>query len=493
MSSNTAGSLFERGAAAHGIRDGQVKFLSANSPPLGARLFERDGELFRMIMPRHVPFFASLFDGGAIETLIDRGLVVETWRDDAASGQGELVIGHRRMRWVTYPHEWPAAALKDAALLQLDVNLALAERGAACVDAHPWNVLFAGSKPVFIDVGSFRPLNEIDPFMAIEEFKAYYLYPLEVMALGQRRIARSLLRDFVSGITRAEYDFLVARHEVPVAWRRRIANGVRGRVVSSAERIAPNVLGVARTWKQRLSASAPVVPPAKAWTDAMHRLRDQIEAITLDVAESTWVRYDETFVPFEAPDRWTKKQEQVAAILRELDPPSVLDIGSNRGWYAQYAARIGAAVVACDIDEGSLDLLYADMRRTGASVNPTFLNLRAPSPAEGWSGKTFPPASTRLQASCVLALAIVHHLVFWQLADFDVIANALCQFTTRDILVEFVDKTDRFVRDWWTPEYEWYTLDGFVAAMRARFETVDVLPPNEDGRHLLVCRRVTTR
>ena len=49
--------------------------------------------------------------------------------------------------------------LKEAALLTLDLCIRLAEKELTLQDAHPWNILFDGHHPVFIDLGSITPVR----------------------------------------------------------------------------------------------------------------------------------------------------------------------------------------------------------------------------------------------------------------------------------------------------------------------------------------------
>jgi hypothetical protein len=107
--------------------------------------------------------------------------------------------------------------------------------------------------------------------------------------------------------------------------------------------------------------------------------------------------------------------------------------------------------------------------------------------SHGWGGSRFPSAMTRLRAECVLALALAHHLVFWQFADFDVVVNALCQFTLRDLIVEFIPREDEYVAKWWTESYGWYTLENLLSLLGRRFARIAVVPSAPKPRVLVVC------
>jgi hypothetical protein len=99
------------------------------------------------------------------------------------------------------------------------------------------------------------------------------------------------------------------------------------------------------------------------------------------------------------------------------------------------------------------------------------------------------PANERLQADLVLALALVHHLVFSYRFEFQAIVAALAAFTRRALLVEFVPPDDEHVGRWRPETRPWYALAGFEAALRAEFARVDVFPSHPEPRVLLLCSR----
>ena len=72
--------------------------------------------------------------------------------------------------------------LRDAALLQLELNQRALRAKLALKDATPYNVQWRGSKPVFIDVGSFERLRPGEPWVGYRQFCMQFLYPLMLQA-----------------------------------------------------------------------------------------------------------------------------------------------------------------------------------------------------------------------------------------------------------------------------------------------------------------------
>ena len=73
------------------------------------------------------------------------------------------MLEHERVPVVSYPYEWSFAMLREAAALQLDVLRAALDEGMSLKDGTAYNVQFVGSRPTFIDVGSFEPASGPGP------------------------------------------------------------------------------------------------------------------------------------------------------------------------------------------------------------------------------------------------------------------------------------------------------------------------------------------
>ena len=105
----------------------------------------------------------KLFSG-----FVARGSLIETELVETREAAPELdgwaaLLRHERIPFVSYPYEWTFGMLKDAALLQLELLLAALDENLILKDGSPYNVQFRGTRPVFIDVGSFEQLREGEP------------------------------------------------------------------------------------------------------------------------------------------------------------------------------------------------------------------------------------------------------------------------------------------------------------------------------------------
>ena len=92
------------------------------------------------------------------------------------------VLRHQTIPVVSYPYEWCFSMLQDAALLQIDLLLAALDEGMTLKDATPFNIQWIGTRPVFIDIGSFTAAAPGEPWAGYRQFCEMFLYPLFLQA-----------------------------------------------------------------------------------------------------------------------------------------------------------------------------------------------------------------------------------------------------------------------------------------------------------------------
>ena len=420
---------------------------SSYADPSG-RVFVYEGRLYRGIPAERVAFCEMLFNRGVVADLVEKGFLPATKRSGPAVEGFAAVLEHERITFSSYPNEWSAEMLRDAALLTLDLLQELSVHGLTLKDAHGWNVLFRGPRPVFVDFGSIvESAGEGGWLPHVEqEFREYFLYPLLLMAVGQGRMARALLCEFDRGLRAEE---------------------CRAVVTAAGHAFPDETPGQSFTWH-----------------------RACIDAVRLQADSKGWSGYyDGEFPDLHPGPGWHPKHHAVHGLLQQFRPATVLDIGANRGWYAMLAATLGAQVAAFDNDETCVSYLYSDARKRQLPVTPLLMSLLNPTPRLGLGYGVTEPASERLRADLVLGLAVVHHMVFKMHLNFDQIAAGLAAYVGRTLVVEFVPSDDIHVSQWMTPRYQWYTLAGFKASLDKHFRVIRTVASHPSPRILLVCER----
>jgi len=425
-----------------------------------------------------------------------------------------MLLEHDRISFVTYPHEWSAAMFKEAALHHIMLFQLLQSHGLTIKDWHPHNILFAGTRPVFVDFTSIIPVADLpaqshlqsrwaagtigslfdEPSKAIYAmyrlmFEPYFGLPLLMMHQGRhsetrRRMYETTLNASESVITREEGfgGSRTARARYAFEERRlRLALVEKGPVKQRFFRTLWNIVSSRKAALERSAYSS--------YYD------DKNEAFSTTPEES-----------------WTNKQHGVYNALVRFTPRTLLDLGSNTGWFSILAARLGSSVVAVDLDEASIDKLFRDASRENLDILPLVANLTAPlpplyprayaeEPSRSLSGEDIPVVTSpesRLQCDMVLALAIVHHLALGQSLTFETIAGILARLATAHLCVEFVELNDSMIETdpgffpaWSSaPEsFEWYSRENFVAALKQHFSSVESVPSHPGTRSLLICTK----
>ena len=89
------------------------------------------------------------------------------------------ILEHRRIAFASYPQEWPAVLLHEAATLTLDFCEELLPEGLGLKDATPYNILFENSRPILVDCLSIEKRAPGDPiWLALGQFMRTFLNPL---------------------------------------------------------------------------------------------------------------------------------------------------------------------------------------------------------------------------------------------------------------------------------------------------------------------------
>jgi ribosomal protein L11 methylase PrmA len=417
--------------------------------------------VFRTVGGRAAADYEAFRDRGLLGDWIDRGCIVHTREVDrsAAPSDGPVpryVLEHAAIPFVSYPYEWPFAALKRAALFHLDLQLEALDRALQFSDASAYNVQFIGARPVFIDVLSLRPYRPGDLWLGHRQFCEQFLNPLLLRALlGVPHNA--WYRGSLEGIPTAELNRLlppgrklsvnVLSHvTLPARWQARVnARAARGRPVANTTRPLPE----------------------RSYRGLLHQLRDWIAHLDpADVAPSVWNRYDRTHT-YDA-QALERKRRAVGAFIARTTPALVWDLGCNTGEYAELAIESGARrVIGFDTDHPALDRAFDRAARRDLAFLPLVVDAANPSPDQGWYQQERQGLGARARADALLALAVAHHLAIGRNVPLDLLIGWVTSLAPRG-LVEFVQKDDPTIHQmlaWREDVFERYTDTDFVSAL----------------------------
>jgi SAM-dependent methyltransferase len=434
--------------------------------PAGSVEIRPDGA-YRSI---RAPFDAEILDFLALPLAIElvaQGRLVAS-EVVSPAGAETLVLRHPRISFQSYPWEWAPEMWLAAAELTLDLCSDLVQHGWLLKDATPLNVLFQGTRPIFVDVLSIKRMDPHQPiWLAYGQFVRTFLLPM----LAYSRLGWPLQASIMRRDGYEPEDVYTA-----LSWLGRVRQPALSAVT------LPSLLASSKKMRAGSLASRPVKDPDLARQILLKMFRGllaQMRTIIPAHRSSTWSDYAETATHYSDDDH-TRKRSFVTQALAAARPTSVLDVGCNTGVYSVLAAGAGAEVVSIDTDLQAVDRLYASLKGSSKNILPLCVDLAHPTPATGWENRENASFLDRCAGhfDTVMMLAVLHHLLLRNQVPMDRIA-ALCNgLTTRHLILEWVPPTDPKFQELLRGRdaiYAHITEAAFRDAFAEHFTTVDEL------------------
>jgi ribosomal protein L11 methylase PrmA len=429
--------------------------------------------ILRTVASEHAGEFASALRTGLLDRLAAEDLIVpfrELPISPASLGlpDAAYVFEHPPLPFISHPYEWSFEALRAAALHHLDLHLAAMEGGLTLSDASAYNIQFVGARPVFIDMLSFRPYRDGEIWAGYRQFCEQFLNPL-LLCAATGVTPNAWYRGTLEGIATSDL-----RRLLP--WRSKLSRRVLLHVVAhSALERAEGSTATAQT-----TAAAGL--PRASFLRLLADLRKWIASLaSKGNRASLWADYAKTCSYSE--EEQSAKRSEVAAFVAKTAPSVVWDMGCNAGEYALLALKNGATtVIGWDGDATAVDAAYLAARQANARFTPLVGSLANPSPSQGWGQSERAGLQERSSADAVLALALVHHLVFGANVPLRQAVAWLAGLAPRG-LIEFVPPDDvqvRAMRARRTGGHHPYDREHFLSALRAaaRIERSTVIGPS---------------
>jgi SAM-dependent methyltransferase len=400
---------------------------------------------------------------------------------------GQTILEHERIDFPSFPYEWTPEMLYAAGELTLQLAQSLLDDGLGLKDATPYNILFRGPEPVFIDVLSFERRKAGDAtWLPYAQFVRTFLLPLlanRAYGLGIDQILTTR-RDGLEPEEVYRWSKPLERIRPPFFSLVSMPTWLGGRHQKDDRSI----------YRQRLMDD-----PEKArfiLESVLKGLRRTLRRLApAEGARSAWSDYMEVNNNYTA-DHFQAKQRFVGEALAEFPARSVLDVGCNTGHFSAIAARSGARVVAVDYDPVVLGTVWRQARAEKLDILPLAVNLTRPSPGTGWRNQECASFLDRARGKfdAVLMLAVIHHMLVTERVPLADIIELAAELTTNLLIIEYVSPDDSMFQRLTRGREELHrdlTPDLFESLCGRYFDLVRVQQVEGATRRLYVLRKRT--
>ena len=394
---------------------------------------------------------------------------------------GGLVVEHPKVWFPSYAYEWPAEMLYAAGGLTLDLAARLLSEGWGLKDATPYNILFEGPRPIFVDVCSFERRDPGDPiWQAYGQFVRTFLYPL---------IAHRHLNLPIDAILLASRDGIESEQLYRwTPWLKRWFSPLLATVT------LPAVLSKRASLTKFGASKSSVDSDQATWVlgRLLKGLRRKLEAARpLNQSETRWTGYMRTFTYSQA--QFEFKSKFVEESLTLVRPHKTLDVGCNTGYFSKMAATAGSRVIAIDRDPAVVGRLWTEASIGGLDIQPLIADFARPTPATGWRNSECASFLSRAEGAfdLVLLLGTLHHLTVTDRVPMPEVLDQAATVASHAV-IEYVGPEDEMFRLLSRGNehlYCDYTVLAFERACQGRFEIVRSAHVPDSHRRLYVLRR----
>lgn len=405
-------------------------------------LFSKNGRIFRVVKDSASEDLRAFLASGTARKFAARRQLVSTAFLEPSALEPELadeftrgtVVEHEKVPFPSFPYEWPPEMLHAAGSLTLDLACDVLNEGWGLKDATPYNVLFIGPNPIFIDLLSFERRDPGDPtWLPYAQFVRTFLLPLlvnkhfrlpltELLTTHRDGLEPEQVYALLSAPQKIRSEFVtLVSFPTWLASRKRSEGDeiYKKRTLTNPEKSRFILERLLKGLRRRLDRAAPERTLSSNWSDYMSKNR-----------------YTQEYFP--------EKESFVQQALNEGKPRMVLDVGCNTGFFSGLAAKAGASVIAIDYDAVVAGKVWQWAEAEGLDIQPLVVDLTRPTPSIGWRNEECSSFLERARGTfeAVLMLAVIHHMLVTERIPLSQILQLASELTTNLLIVEFVAPGD---------------------------------------------------
>ena len=397
------------------------KDYSSFRDPSGYIYYEGD-LVYRKVNACYRDTFIKFNSSKLCRELFDNNMLI---KHRIVNDKKDITLEVDRVPFISYPYEWSFNQLRDAALLTLNIEKMALNHDFTLKDASAYNIQFIGGRPIFIDTLSFDEYIEGSTWGAYGQFCRHFVAPLVLMANVDQNL-NCLLKNYIDGI--------------PLDITSNILKN-RGGLIA-LEHIKLHNKSIKKNNKKD-------VKNISISKDKVIRIIDmlvmQISNLKLKISFTEWGDY------YSNTNYSDKSFEDKKKILDNyldgisIDSDDIIcDMGANDGTFSKIASSKGAYVLALDIDYNAVSNNYLD--NSDDRILPLLFDFNNPSPAIGFNLDERKSIIDRIDAKCVMCLALIHHVCISNNIPFSYFFESVSKMG-KYLIIEFVPKEDSKVQE----------------------------------------------
>jgi predicted nicotinamide N-methyase len=395
-----------------------------------ARVVENDGLYYRYIFQEYKNEYEHLISSGLYKELVEKNLLIPHTEvnNETSNPTVYAILMPEQIPFISYPFEWSYSQWRKVLQSYLDINIISLKYGMVLKDASPYNFYLNKGNATMLDTSSFTFFKEPDYWTSYRQFCEEMLGPFALMHYnGQRwaRLTQANQRGLPLGFISQNLPFFSRLNLTCLIHLHLHAK-------SQKEPESGNLNKSKGLSNEKLN-------------ELFHLLKSTInkwdQCLTYP---NHWSNYYE--LDIETTEYLTDKESTVKSLIEFCKPKRVVDLGANTGMFSIIAAQYATQVIALEFDEICVDAIENQISKEQINNISTLLgDLSETTPDFGLLGKEHHAIIKRAKSDLVMALALVHHLALTKMIPFELISELLYEFSTRYVIVEFIEDSDRKV------------------------------------------------
>ncbi len=436
------------------------------------RVFFQNNKVFRAIRAEKKHDCLNKLSSDMFKELINLRLIPATKVADIKMEGYGLILEHEKLLNIKQ-HEWTFSMLKDASLMVLKVNSICNKYGFELKDAHTLNVLFRGTEPVYIDIGSIAERIDKTGWGAYHEFLSSFIVPLAFWSKNYIYIVRKLLESnfhrmfTIPGQSLDESGLLDILDNNRKTYIFKLRSFVIGKnlgqssIFNSVTKVVNAGIHKISKRKTKLFSFENSFNKSRylEYLFPFEEIDQSIRQITPPSTSSTWDGYHQKFYSGDNGINYSDRFYRIIDIIKSLDGiKSVIDLAGNEGYFSILLSKEIAtidSILLTDYDSNAIDSAYNYIKKSQIQkISPVMLNFMFT--------PDIPGTCKRLACDLAIALAVTHHLLLTANFSLPAIFERLKAYSKRYVMIEFMPLGLWAINDKEEPAIpEWYTVEWF--------------------------------